>query len=162
MGGALTPGKRRLIVGAAAIVAAVIVATLALWLAPSWLGPHGASASADVATATVLRPARCDAPNPHDQISVSVGGQQKQAQLDGCGNAQNSTVQVLLPSSVTSDSVLAEAGSGNESAGYRRWGFVLLALGGAAGAGYAFLLASARSRRGHGTTSPADATRSGV
>jgi hypothetical protein len=121
-----------LVIGLVGIGAAVLV-----WW-PSLGFPNTSAPSAAHTRATVVASGQC--PDGHDTVRVTVDGQRKQAQLNGCGQAKGSVLDVVVTDSggqLTAQSADATQVGGNRDV---RLTALLLCLSAGAGALYAYLI----------------------
>ncbi|MDL5157255.1 hypothetical protein [Actinomycetospora termitidis] len=107
-----------LALGAMAVVALVVPRVPALaqviGLAPA---PAAAPVAPPVtATAVVVATASCLSPDPHDRVTVDVGGVLRAAVLDGCGRSPGFPVAVEVPADGAIVAPLAVAGTGGHGA----------------------------------------------
>ncbi|MCD2187111.1 hypothetical protein [Actinomycetospora soli] len=102
-----------LALGALAVVAVVVPRVPALAQAVG-LGPAPAAPVAPpvTVTAVVTATASCLSADPHDRVTLEVGGVRRTALLDGCGRNPGFPVPVQVPADGTITAPLAVAGTG--------------------------------------------------
>ncbi len=136
------------------VVAGAVLALLVALFAPTVLGPVASSpAAVRTARARVVTSRSCTGGNPHDVVSVTVGGSHHTAELSGCGHRVGKRVTVLLPASLSPTTVLAPARTGTAATGeeHRVLAGVLLGLAGLAGGAVALRARGSGRLRGPGS-----------
>jgi hypothetical protein len=97
-----------------------------------------ATVSGERVTAEVLTSTSCGAPDAHDTVRFTAGGETREARLDGCGHAEGETFEVIVPAGATTVMVAGAVPEGVPLA--TRLNALLLVLSAVAGGGYAFLV----------------------
>jgi hypothetical protein len=132
------------------VAAGAVLAVLVSLLAPTVFGPVASpAASMRTAQARVVTSRPCTAGNPHDVVSVTVGGSRHTAELSGCGHRVGKRVRVLVPRSLPPGTVLQPARTDTAATGYdhRILAGVLLGLAAVAGGALALRAGGPRSSR---------------
>jgi hypothetical protein len=132
------------------VAAGAVLALLVSLLGPTLLGPVASPAAAmRTARARVVTSRACTGGNPHDRVSVTVGGRRHTAELSGCGHRVGTRVRVLVPRSLSPGTVLEPARTDTAATGYdyRILAGVLLGLAAAAGGALALRAGGTRSSR---------------
>ena len=124
-----------LVIGLVGIGAAAV----ALW--PTFGLRSTADTAATRTKATVVRTAQCGGANARDTVEVTINGQRRQLPLNGCGQARDTVLDVVVSSDdngqvTVQPAQAAQVGSNRDG----RLAAVLLALSALAGALYAYLL----------------------
>lgn len=136
----MPPGNARWIaLSAGAFVLSVAIAVAVGTLGLFGFAPAGAT-SGRVVPATVIAATPCDRAGAMETVRFQVDDRERAAALDACGHRADEPVEVRI----TSDSAgvivhTARAAVGDSGSG-RRFGLVLLAVAGIAGAGYGLLV----------------------
>lgn len=118
------------------------VVLLMVW----WSGPGvfagGRDADERVVSATVVQPVSCTTPNPLETVRFSVGPDQRDAALDGCGHSRGERLEIAVPVKIKPGPLtvrLAQTQEGHHQL-RRPIGLLLVALSCVGGGFYAFLV----------------------
>jgi hypothetical protein len=109
----------------------------------AWSGSGTSEAGGERVTSTVVTPVACSAPGAHDIVTLTVGGTERRAKLDGCGHFPGETVDVLAPADLTDGGTVMVATATPESPADvpARLAVLLLVLASLAGGLLGFVLA---------------------
>lgn len=127
-----------------------LVVVLLVWLGGPGVFADGTEPEERVALATVTKPVPCTRQNPVETVRFSVGANQRDATLDGCGHGQGEQIKVAVPLKIAPGPLTVRIAE--TTTGQHRWrrpvGLLLVALSCVGGGLYAFLVTRApRSRR---------------
>jgi|SRR5699024_7770500 len=134
------PGAKTLTVTGFVVV---VVIALAWWVGPGLFGATDTAATSRIVRATVTDPVSCTGTHGQERVKFTLDGEQRDGRLAACGHDEQEQLRVALPEQPGSGqlTVHSAAASTGYSAVLVPLGLLLLALGGVAGAVYAFLLA---------------------
>lgn len=125
----------------AALVGAAVLAVV-LWLLAGLAGStKSATSGYQQMQATVVSTGSCQSADGHDIVTVHVGGRDQKVKLDACGHQPGETVGVLVPGTVTADTLVepSAAAPGNAAGATQRMAFGLLIVAAAVGGGGVYL-----------------------